>query len=147
TEWSRMCRGSYIAQLLAGAWRGSPFNGAAEELDEIASLVATNGAVALAWRRIRYAVDRLGKKRLLEDAATWPADSRRLSRRDVIRKVGLAAAVALPLITTVVSPKAIQAATCSPNGTPCTASAQCCNGCCKNQGGQLLCAGRTGGCI
>ena len=53
TEWSRMCRGGYVAQLLAGAWRGSPFNGAAEELDEIASLVATNGAGALAWCRVR----------------------------------------------------------------------------------------------
>src|SRR5215510_3459229 len=51
-----------------------------------------------------YALDRLGKKHLLENVATYTADQRRLSRRDVIRKVGIAAAVALPLITTIVAP-------------------------------------------
>jgi hypothetical protein len=114
---------------------------------EMSAILENEGHLPVDGDVMRYAVDRLGKKRLLEDAATWPADSRRLSRRDVIRKLGLAAAVALPLITTVVSPKAIQAATCVANGIPCTASAQCCNGCCKSQGSQFLCAGGTSGCV
>lgn len=79
-----------------------------------------------------YAVDRLGKKHLLEGPVIWPADSRRFSRRDVIRKVGLAAAVAFPLVTTIVAPQAAQAATCLADTTPCTASPQCCSGCCKS---------------
>jgi hypothetical protein len=91
-----------------------------------------------------YAVDRLGKKHLLEGPVMWPADSRRFSRRDVIRKVGLAAAVALPLVTTIVAPQAAQAATCLGNTSNCTTSAECCSMCCKSSNNKC---NNTGPCL
>ena len=54
----------------------------------------------------------------------------RLSRRVVIRRIGIAAAVALPLITSIVAPTPAHAASCFPNGHPCTSPAQCCSGLC-----------------
>jgi Uncharacterised nucleotidyltransferase len=46
-------RGRLVAQLLAGAWRGSALPISAEELAEIANLLTTCGAGGLAWCRVR----------------------------------------------------------------------------------------------
>ncbi len=82
---------------------------------------------------MRYALDRLGKTHLLEERVTGLADSRRFSRRAVIRKVGLAAAVALPLITTIVAPTVYAQASCTggsnrPDGCPCSTPSNCISG-------------------
>ena len=52
---SKPARGRIIAQLLAGAWRGSPPLAAnsAEELEKVAKLIMKSGAGGLAWHRIR----------------------------------------------------------------------------------------------
>src|SRR5215831_6970231 len=39
-------------------------------------------------------------------------DSQNISRRDLIRRLGLTAAVALPLVSSLIAPKAAQASTC-----------------------------------
>lgn len=55
------------------------------------------------------------------------------SRRDVIKKVGLATLVAFPVITAVTAPTAIQAGSgvCSENNVPCTEDSHCCSGVCN----------------
>lgn len=60
---------------------------------------------------IWLALDRLGKERLLDGSAGPPA-SKGVSRREAIRRLGLATAVALPLVTSIVAPTAAQAASC-----------------------------------
>lgn len=52
---SRALRGGLVAQLLAGAWRGSPPQppNSARELEEIATLLLKSGAGSLAWYMVR----------------------------------------------------------------------------------------------
>jgi hypothetical protein len=64
---------------------------------------------------------------LLEQTVTAPAEFARLSRRQMIRGLGLAAAVAVPVITSIVAPTAVQAATCLAPGAPCPGATACCN--------------------
>jgi hypothetical protein len=66
----------------------------------------------------------------------WIRVPKLISRRDMTRRIGIgAAAVALPLITSIVAPTPAQAATCIPSGSgPCSTTSQCCSGliCCGN---------------
>jgi hypothetical protein len=57
-----------------------------------------------------------------------------MSRREVIRKVGLASMVALPLISSIIAPKALMAQSTGllPLLSPCSAPSQCASGSCIN---------------
>jgi hypothetical protein len=81
---------------------------------------------------VRLAVDELAKSQLLEGsgARRWRG-AEGVSRREMMKRAGIAAAVALPIVTSVVAPKAAQAATCRVSGAACTTSAQCCSGLCN----------------
>jgi hypothetical protein len=54
----------------------------------------------------------------------------RLSRRVALRRIGIAAAIALPLVTSIVAPTAAQTASCLHNTQPCVTNAMCCSGVC-----------------
>jgi hypothetical protein len=83
-----------------------------------------------------YAVDQFSKDNLLEQAIVPPAFIvAGMNRRQMVRTLGLAAIVALPLVTSIVAPTPAQAATCLPNGSSCGTSAQCCSGFCSGPGG------------
>ena len=79
---------------------------------------------------VMMAVDQLSRTHLLKEAAAGAAVGG-VSRREVIRRIGIGAAVALPIVTSIVAPKASEAANCRPSGQSCTASAQCCSGLCN----------------
>jgi hypothetical protein len=78
------------------------------------------------------ALDQLERNHLLEDAVAVPAQFARLSRRRMMRNLGLAAAIAVPLVTSIVAPTAVQAATCGTVNQPCSPGTCCpglsCNG-------------------
>ena len=76
-------------------------------------------------------VEQLSKTHLLRERAVMPEHKTGLSRREVMRRIGLTAAVALPVVTSIVAPTAAQAANCITAGQACTASAQCCSGICN----------------
>ena len=76
------------------------------------------------------ALQQLGKARLLAEQIHTPGGGNRMSRREVIRRLGWGAAVALPLVTSIVAPTAVEAATCLGAGSACTTGAQCCSGLC-----------------
>ncbi len=76
-------------------------------------------------------VEQLSKTHLLQESAKLPEHKSGLSRREVMKRIGLAAAVALPVVTSIIAPSAAQAANCLPSGSACTASAQCCSGLCN----------------
>ena len=50
-----------------------------------------------------------------------------LSRRQLVRHLGLAAAVAAPLVISIVAPTPVQAASCIPTGSPCSPTVLCCS--------------------
>ncbi len=77
------------------------------------------------------ALDQLAKTHLLSEQVIRPTGSGKLNRRDVMRRIGWAAAVALPLVTSIVAPSAVQAVTCRAPGQPCTTGVQCCSGVCN----------------
>ncbi len=77
-----------------------------------------------------FALERLEKARLLEEKLDLRSGVKRLSRRELVQ-MGLAAAIAVPAILSVVAPRAAQAATCLALGSPCTKNNQCCSNHCR----------------
>jgi hypothetical protein len=76
---------------------------------------------------VSLALDQLREAGLLEDAVPSTAAAEGMSRREVARRVGIAAAILLPAVATIVAPTPAEAAaTCvsscagQPNGTPCS---------------------------
>lgn len=78
----------------------------------------------------------LRRKHLLEEPAAWPATIKGISgmsRREVVRRIGLGAAIALPIVITITAPTPAQAGTCKHGGSTCTTGADCCSGTCQPQ--------------
>lgn len=79
-----------------------------------------------------YAVDQFSKDSLLEKEVAPPAFIvAGMNRRQMVRTLGLAAVVAVPLVTSIVAPTPAQAATCLTTGAVCGTSSQCCSGLCS----------------
>jgi hypothetical protein len=81
------------------------------------------------------ALNQLKRSRLLETRFTTPQPVTRISRRELTRALGFAAVVALPLVTSMIVPSAVAAAsTCGKDFDACSGSGQgtCCAGlvCC-----------------
>lgn len=77
------------------------------------------------------ALDQLGKNHLLERQPAPPPALMGMNRRAMVRALGLAAVVAVPVVTSIVAPSAVQAASCLPSAAACTSSPQCCSGLCN----------------
>lgn len=75
------------------------------------------------------AIDQLNKDGLLEDNSIEIEKFTGMSRREVIRKVGLTSAIALPIISSMVVPTALAASSdCTPGSQPCDFNTPCCPG-------------------
>ena len=76
-------------------------------------------------------LDRLQKARLIEEPVVMPAGKERLSRRELVKKIGLA--VSIPLVTSIIAPRASAAISCAHVGcTPsCVAPCACIAGNCQ----------------
>jgi len=99
-------------------------------VDQIARAIARHLEAAVDENVIWLGVEQLSKSRLLRERAILPEQEVGLSRREVIKRIGLAAAIALPVVTSIIAPTAAQAANCLPSGQACTSAAQCCSGLC-----------------
>jgi hypothetical protein len=88
-----------------------------------------------------FALDQLRDSHLLQESFARPARLQQVSRRTLMKRLGLAAALTMPLVTSIVAPTAASAATCGASGTPCTVNSNCCsNNCVDNgRGGGLEC--------
>lgn len=73
------------------------------------------------------ALRQLDQLHLLDQAIVLPANAAGLSRRELVRRLGIAAAVALPLVTSILAPTAVEAATCIPTGSACSGTIMCCS--------------------
>ena len=75
-----------------------------------------------------FTLAQLQRARLLQDPI---ARVDGMSRRAVMRRLGLAAAAAsVPISTSLVAPPAAHAQSCKSGGQPCVADAECCSGIC-----------------
>jgi hypothetical protein len=83
----------------------------------------------LVWLALRQ----LEKLNLLEQSISLPPQFLGISRRQMIRNLGLAASVAVPVVTSIVSPTPSQAATCAARGESCLIKS-CCSGLSCNGG-------------
>ena len=76
------------------------------------------------------ALEQLSRDHLLTERVSWPAARPHMSRREVLRRVGLGAAIALPIVVSITAPTPAQAGTCKASGVPCSTGSQCCSKAC-----------------
>jgi len=108
-------------------------------LAEACTALSSDLDTAVDEKLVWYAVDQFSKDNLLEQGIEPPAFIiAGMNRRQMVRTLGLAAVIAVPLVTSIVAPTPAQAATCLPSGQPCGGPAQCCSGLCS--GSPLVCA-------
>lgn len=76
------------------------------------------------------ALNQLKRSRLLENCLPIPEPI--MSRREVTRALGIAAVVAVPLVTSMILPRAAAAGSCAADFQACTTNDNCCPGliCC-----------------
>ena len=92
---------------------------------QAARIVGETIATPIDEETIRSALTQLDRAGLLQGRTARADNAGRLSRRDAVRRLGVAAAAALPIVTTIVAPHAAEAATCTPAGEAC-AGLPCC---------------------
>ena len=72
-------------------------------------------------------LNQLERNNLLARRAVPPPTLLGMNRREMVRALGIAAAVAVPVVTSMVAPEPAQAATCIPAGqSGCVNASQCC---------------------
>jgi hypothetical protein len=67
--------------------------------------------VAISDEVVWHALDQFSRDHLLEEKVKRPPDVRRLSRRELIQRIGLAASI--PLVVSIVAPNVFAAASCT----------------------------------
>jgi hypothetical protein len=77
-----------------------------------------------------FGLDQLEKAQLLEGPISRASNRETISRREVMRRIGVGAAVALPLVTSIIAPRAAAAANCKTTGQACSGNGQCCSNSC-----------------
>jgi hypothetical protein len=76
---------------------------------------------------VYLALDQLGKDGLLEKHVMLPGEMGQVSRRELMRRVGLATVIALPVVASIIAPTAAHAVTCIASGQPCSPTVVCCS--------------------
>jgi Coenzyme PQQ synthesis protein D (PqqD) len=96
---------------------------------EVVRLLEQECGAGVGEEAVWLALEQLGKARLLKERVRKAGGG--LSRREVMRRMGVAAAVGLPMVTSILAPEAAEAANCKTSGQSCTTSPQCCSGLCS----------------
>ncbi|MCP9495298.1 MAG: PqqD family protein [Pyrinomonadaceae bacterium MAG19_C2-C3] len=79
---------------------------------------------------VHLGLSQLSKQGLLRERLQMPRAAI-MSRRAVLRRAGVAAAISLPLVTAIVAPRAVQAATLGGSGARCMNGSECATGICN----------------
>ena len=119
-------RAHCLNQSAALVWRACDGQRAPEE---IARKLSTQLTVAVPEDVVLLALAQLEEIHLLEQLETIPTSFAGMSRRQMARSLGVTAAVALPVITSILAPTPAQAATCIAPGQPCSPVLLCCTSC------------------
>lgn len=119
-----------------------------KSVEEILSVINDGAECDLNAELVEFALTQLETENLLESKDVFQPIEPGISRRQMIRRLGLSSATALPIVASIVAPPAISAQSCRANDAPCTASAQCCSNCCKDVGGGVnQCKPGGGACL
>lgn len=76
-----------------------------------------------------FAIDQLRRNHLMTKTPV-PPQLAGMNRREMVRALGLAAIVAVPVVTSIVAPTPAQAASCGKTNSNCATGAECCSGVC-----------------
>ncbi len=121
-------------------------------IDEISNKVSITLKNLVSKDVVKLALFDLHKEDLLK-SYDLTEDLLKISRREIIKKVGFSSMVALPIVATIIAPTATHAQSTCPSptgigdGLACSNTCQCTNACCEMQmGGGGICGpdnGRT----
>ncbi len=104
-------------------------------LSEIAASLSHQGGAPVDDGVVLLGLEELRRSHLLLEPKTpsqW-FQVAGMSRREAVRRIGLGAAVALPLVASMVVPTAVEAAvSCGGRCKACNTAAECCNGVCTS---------------
>ena len=98
-------------------------------VDQLRELMEENAGSPVPEEMVWLALDQLETFRLLDEAALKPVQFAGMSRRDMVRRVGIAA-IALPVILSIVAPTAQAQASGLPPGACCGNPGVCASGSC-----------------
>lgn len=115
-----------------------------KSVEEISRILTNKLNQPITEDLIWLALDGFKKDNLLEQSEQFAINFNGLSRRQIIKKIGFASLVTLPVIASVIAPQAVQAASCVGLGQPCTNVAFTIGDCCFGQG---YCSGDPRRCI
>ena len=99
-------------------------------VDQLRELMEDNAGSTVPEEMVWLALDQLETFCLLDEAAVKPALFAGMNRRDMVRRVGMAA-IALPVILSIVAPTAQAQASLLPPGACCNSPGQCASGGCS----------------
>ncbi len=99
---------------------------------DISDLIADTEGGSVEEDLVWLAIEQLSENNLLENKPS--ANFNHQNRREVIRKIGLAAVVALPVVTLLIAPRAAQAGSICAGGA-CASATDCPGGCTKCNNG------------
>ena len=121
-----------LNQTAAMVWKQCDGN---NDAAQIAGRVGAELQAPVDERLVWFALEQLGRDKLLEESIVPPAVLAGMTRRQMVRTLGLAAVVAVPLITSIVAPTPAQAFSCIANGQACPGgSTTCCSQVCSGPG-------------
>lgn len=98
-------------------------------VSEIAKLLSKRFKTLVTDELVWLALDQLKKDNLLENSSEFEINFNGLERRKVIKKIGFASMIALPVVSSVIAPSALYAASvnnCPPLGTCISAGSTIC---------------------
>lgn len=137
-----------LNETAAAVWK---FCDGKNSVADISGLLTKTRGTPVQEDMIWLAVDQLSERNLLENYSA-AANFSRQNRREVIKKIGLAAVIALPIVTSLAAPTAASAgSTCATTACTCTLAAVCTAVSCACQSGVGGASGNcpancTGGC-
>jgi len=89
---------------------------------DIANALAASAGAPVAEAVVEHGLRQLAEAQLIERGSSSSSDAGRMSRRELMRRAGLAAVIALPVVTSIIAPTPAEASSCA---HPCSVTAQC----------------------
>jgi Coenzyme PQQ synthesis protein D (PqqD) len=101
---------------------------------EMAKVLENELSMLVRAEVVWMALEQLDKAQLLADHLPKSTTHQTISRRAVMRRIGLGAAIALPIVSSILAPTTAEASTCLQANSSCTTNSQCCSGNCNCTG-------------